>query len=187
MKPFQSVIQLPQGIIEPAHNHYVRRLSAMKSQFLDVNEVERRLKKEDLNLYEVYENTNPEKAGELQFGTSIVHPGKIGNEFFMTKGHFHSILETSEAYYCLNGRGIMMMENPEGDWQAAELTPGVLLYVPPRWAHRSINTGDQDLITYFVYPADAGHDYGTIEEKGFRKLVIEREGRVEIVDNPKWK
>jgi len=187
MKPYHSEIVLPGGVMKPAHNHYIRRLSAMKDQFLDKEEVEKILDKEDVNLYEVYENTNPEKSGELQFGTSIVHPGKVGEEYFMTKGHFHSILETSEAYYCLKGKGIMMMEDPEGNWEAADLVPGVVLYVPPRWAHRSINIGDEDLITYFVYPGDAGHDYGTIETMGFRKLVVERNEKAEIIDNPRWK
>jgi glucose-6-phosphate isomerase len=80
----------------------------------------------------------------------------------------------------------MMMETPEGEWAAVELTPGKVLYVPPRWAHRSINVGKDDLITFFIYPGDAGHDYGTIEAKGFRKLMVERDGKPTIIDNPKW-
>jgi glucose-6-phosphate isomerase len=63
----------------------------------------------------------------------------------------------------------------------------VVLYVPPNWAHRSINVGIEDLITYFVYPGHAGHDYGTIETLGFRKLMVEMGGEVKIIDNPKWK
>jgi glucose-6-phosphate isomerase len=62
-----------------------------------------------------------------------------------------------------------------------------VLYVPPRWAHRSINTGTDDLITYFVYPGDAGHNYGTIETQGFCKLVVEQDGKPAIIDNPRWK
>ncbi len=80
----------------------------------------------------------------------------------------------------------MMMETPEGEWAAEELIPGRELYVPCRWAHRSINVGNEDLITFFVYPGDAGHDYGTIETKGFRKLMVEKNGKVEIIDNPRW-
>jgi len=40
---------------------------------------------------------------------------------------------------------------------------------------------------FFAFRADAGHDYGTIEEKGFRKLVVEEYGKVAVIDNPKWK
>jgi glucose-6-phosphate isomerase len=42
------------------------------------------------------------------------------------------------------------------------------------------------LITFFVYPGNAGHDYGTIEKLGFRKLVIEGENGIEIIDNPRY-
>jgi glucose-6-phosphate isomerase len=78
------------------------------------------------------------------------------------------------------------MENPEGDWSVEELRPGRILYVPPRWAHRSVNTGSGDLVFLFVYPGNAGHDYGTIERQGFRKLVVEVDGKPQIIDNPRW-
>lgn len=72
----------------------------------------------------------------------------------------------------------MLMENPEGDWLALEMKAGETLYVPKRYAHRSINVSpDEQLITYFVFRADAGHDYGTIETKGYRKLMVERDGK----------
>jgi glucose-6-phosphate isomerase len=83
---------------------------------------------------------------------------------------------------------MMVMETPEGDWAVEELRSGRVLYVPPRWAHRSINTSqNEDLVTFFVYPGHAGHDYGTIEGQGFRKLVIEKNGQPQVVDNPHWR
>ena len=97
------------------------------------------------------------------------------------------ILDTSEIYYGLSGRGMMLMETPEGQVDWKEIGPGEALYVPGRWAHRSINTGTEPLVMFFVYRGDAGHDYGTIEEKGYRKLVVERDGRPAVIDNPKWK
>ena len=94
----------------------------------------------------------------------------------------------SEVYYCLQGQGVMVMETPEGEWAVEELRPGRVLYVPPRWAHRSVNTSsEQDLVTFFIYPGHAGHDYGTIESRGFRKLVLERDGEPRVVDNPRWR
>jgi glucose-6-phosphate isomerase len=81
----------------------------------------------------------------------------------------------------------MLMENPEGDVQVEEFVPGRAVYVPGRYAHRSINTSpDEPLITFFAFPGDAGHDYGTIETKGFRKIVVDRGGAPELVDNPRW-
>jgi glucose-6-phosphate isomerase len=167
--------------------HIRRALSSMRGQYLDAQAYAAQLNAGDALLYEVYEFLRPEVEGELLSGISIVHPGKVGEEYFMTKGHFHTIIETAEIYYCLSGHGVMVMETPEGEWSVEELTPGGVLYVPPRWAHRSVNTNpDEDLVTFFVYPAHAGHDYGTIETQGFRKLVVDRGNGPEIVDNPRW-
>ena len=74
----------------------------------------------------------------------------------MTKGHYHTVLETAEIYYTLKGQGYMVMETPEGDWAVEKLKPGSVLYVPPRWAHRSVNIGkEEDLVMFFAYPGDA--------------------------------
>lgn len=185
--PFTFSIALPGGIPSRYDHHIVRTLSSMRGQYADQSSYEAMLAREDVVLYEVYEIHRPEVPGELLHGVSIVHPGKVGDEYFMTKGHFHAVLETAEVYYCLQGEGLMVMETPEGEWAIAELRPGRVLYIPPRWAHRSVNTGKEaDLVMFFSYPAYAGHDYGTIERQGFRKLVVERGGRPCIVDNPHW-
>jgi glucose-6-phosphate isomerase len=187
MKPFTTQLNTDNGFLQNAHNHLFRRLSSMNGQYLDTPAYATLLEKDDALVYEVYENINmPKEPGELYHGSSIVHPGKVGEEYFMTKGHFHQVLDTAEVYYCVHGSGFMMMETPEGEWAAEELKPGVVLYVPPRWAHRSINVGTDDLITFFIYPGDAGHDYGTIEVQGFRKLLLDRGGKPSLIDNPRW-
>ncbi len=186
-RPFTFHITWPGAIPEPYSNHIVRRLSSMQGQYADEAGFAALLAGGDVLLYEVYEEQVPQEAGELLQGISIVHPGKVGDEYFMTKGHFHAKLATAEVYYCLAGQGLMVMETPEGEWAVSELQPGGVLYVPPRWAHRSVNTAaEADLATFFVYPADAGHDYGSIEKQGFRKLIVEQDGRPAIVDNPRW-
>jgi len=168
------------GRATPTH----RFVANMASQFLD-SEAAKALG--DTPIYDFYElNQIPETDGELKFGTSIVYPGKVGDEYFMTKGHFHTILETGEVYYCLAGKGAMLMETPEGEVSLIDMKPGEAVYVPPRWAHRSINTGSETLVTFFVFRSDAGHDYGTIEQKGYRKLVVERDGKPVMIDNPRW-
>ncbi|MFZ3387092.1 MAG: glucose-6-phosphate isomerase [Candidatus Hydromicrobium sp.] len=186
IKPFTFDIDLENCKIIDADNHIERNLSDMEGQYVDKDSYKDMIEKDDTLLYEVYEKLVTEKPGELIQGLSIVHPGKVGKEYFMTKGHFHSILETSELYLCLKGKGMMIMENPEGDWAVEELIPHKALYVPGRWAHRSVNISDTDFVTLFVYPANAGHDYATIKERGFRKIVIEENGIPTIKDNPKW-
>ncbi len=184
--PFSYTIPTPEVIPSRVDNHIRRNLSALRGQFLDQETYNQMLSTDDQLVYEVYEVRRPEVQGEMLMGVSIVHPGKVGKEFFMTKGHFHSILDTAEVYYCLRGEGYMVMETPEGDTSVEPLSPGKVLYVPPRWAHRSVCTSRQeDLVTFFIYPGNAGHDYGTIERQGFRKLVVEGESGPEIVDNPR--
>jgi glucose-6-phosphate isomerase, archaeal len=168
-------------------NHITRRLSDMKGQFWDVDAYNKILNREDTLLYEVYELLSLERAGELRHGISIIHPGLVGKEYYMTKGHFHSEIETAEVYYCLQGEGYMVMETPEGEWSVELLQPQKVLYVPPRWAHRSININlEIDLVTLFIYPGNAGHDYRSIEKQGFRKLVIFEGDAPRIIDNPRW-
>jgi glucose-6-phosphate isomerase, archaeal len=186
--PISFVIPSPSFIPDRFDNHIQRTLLALKGQFLDQEAYEQLLAEDDRLIYEVYEIKRPEVSGELLMGISIVHPGKVGREFNMTKGHFHDVLETSEMYYCLAGEGYMVMENPEGEACVEPLSPGKVLYVPPRWAHRSVCTSRQnDLVTFFVYPAHSGHDYGSIEQQGFRKLVVDSEQGIQIIDNPHWR
>ena len=185
--PFSFDLETPNFIPSQFDNHIKRHLSKMDGQYLDQAAFENKLSNDDSLLYEVYELKRPEVAGEILHGISIVHPGKVGNEYYMTKGHYHTVLETAEIYYTLKGQGYMVMETPEGDWAVEKLKPGSVLYVPPRWAHRSVNIGKkEDLAMFFAYPGDAGHNYATIETQGFRKLILEVNGKAEIVDNPRW-
>lgn len=165
----------------------VRRLSQMQDMYADEDAAKKAVADGDPVVYEFFELGAPEHPGDLAFGTSITYPGKVGREYFMTKGHFHTILDTAEVYYTLSGQGYMLTESPEGDVVLHELEPGKAVYVPKRYAHRSINTGTSPLVTFFVFRGDAGHDYGTIETKGYRKLVVEgTDGKPEVIDNPKW-
>jgi glucose-6-phosphate isomerase len=164
-----------------------RNLSQMKGMFADTAACEKTLQLGDPLVYEFYELGTPETSSALAFGSSIVYPGKVGNEYYMTKGHFHTILETAEVYYTLSGDGFMLLENPEGDSSLQSLGPGTAVYVPPRYAHRTINTGAVPLVSFFAFRGDAGHNYGAIETRGYRKLVIEGpDGKSRAIDNPKW-
>ena len=168
------------------NNHIERRLSSMQNKFSDQEAFRLMVEMGDPVIYEVYEDPRPEVVGELASGLSIVHPGRVGREYFMTKGHYHQVRDTAEIYYCLQGRGFLLMENEAGDTAVEEFSPGNVVYVAPRWAHRSINTGEQDLITFFVYPGHAGHDYAAIDARGFRKRLLDDNGLPAIVDNPEW-
>lgn len=181
---FECDFNLTDGLSKTAESTK-RYLTDMAGMFAD-DEAFEAMKDENPLIYEFYEMGAPEDAGDVAFGTSITYPGKVGDEYFMTKGHFHTVLDTAEVYYCLSGEGYMLIESPEGDWSLLDLKPGMVSYVPKRYAHRTINTGDTPLITFFAFRGDAGHNYGTIETLGYRNLVVEKDGKPKAVPNPKW-
>lgn len=187
-KPFAVSWDPGNGIMDDPDNHVQRYLSKLTGMFYDREAAEAHLEQVgDVLLYEVYEKKIPEADGEIQFCSSITHPGKIGDEYFMTKGHFHARRDTAEIYYCIHGRGFMLMETEGGEYELGEMYPGRTVYVPPCWAHRSINTGSgEPLISLAVYPGDAGHDYGSIETAGFKHVVVERNGKPQVIENPRY-
>jgi glucose-6-phosphate isomerase len=138
-------------------------------------------------VYEVYEVPQPPFEGLFSLACTVLHPGKIGREYYFTRGHFHSREPSSEVYIGLRGRGMLLLQTREGEVDHLPLEAGNVVYVPPMWAHRAVNTGKERNVFLAVYPSDAGHDYESIGRGGFAKLVIERGGRPVLIDNPLYK
>ncbi|MEM2902366.1 MAG: glucose-6-phosphate isomerase family protein [Candidatus Bathyarchaeia archaeon] len=184
-KPKLTSIRFDSGVILHATS-IKRRLSDLKTFFMEKDVVEEMLKS-GLNplIYEVYECTQPAEKGHLNFGTTILKPGKIGKEFYLTKGHYHLKDESSEVYLGFKGEGLILLQSKTGETKVTSIGPGKVVYVPPKWGHRTVNVGNEELVFFFTYPADAGHDYETVEKSGFLKLVVEKNGRPEVVDNPR--
>jgi glucose-6-phosphate isomerase len=134
--------------------------------------------KPDTVIYEVYE---AEKTGNISMALTILKPGKVGKEYHMTKGHFHEEPEAGEIYFCLKGKGVIIMQTRDGQTDEIWLEPGTAASIPPAWAHRTVNVGKEDFIMLAIYPATAGHDYAAIEKKGFVKRVVEEKGKPKII------
>jgi glucose-6-phosphate isomerase len=135
----------------------------------------------DFPVYEVIGYRKEES--DLAFGTTIMFPGRVGDEFFMTRGHFHSRRDRGEAYYTQSGEGVLLLQSRAGESRTVEMLPGVCAFIPPDWAHRSINTGSEKLVFTWFCATDAGHEYGEILERGMRMLVIDDGGRPKVVPN----
>jgi len=128
----------------------------------------------DTVVYRVEESRVGTGPGALIFGTSTVFPGRVGAEYALTKGHLHHQADREEIYYCISGRGVMLMDSLDGASDVIELTPNVAVHVPGRWIHRSVNVGNEPLVTLFVYNEDAGQDYDIITAAGgMRQLVVD--------------
>jgi glucose-6-phosphate isomerase, archaeal len=127
-------------------------------------------------VYWVDDHRYQEGPGSLIVGTSTLLPGRVGAEFALTRGHLHEVADRAELYYCLSGRGVMLLETVEGDSEAIELTPGKAVDVPGHWIHRSVNVGDEPFVTLFCYAADAGQDYAIIGDAGGMKNLVVADG-----------
>ena len=126
---------------------------------------------------------NPGVAGGLFWGVTAIEPGKVGDEYFMTHGHFHADRTRAEYYGTVSGQGMLIrMDESRKTW-GEEMSPGSLHYIAGRHAHRVANTGDEPLIFWACWPSDAGYDYSTIAERGFGSRLISKEGRPEFVPN----
>ena len=159
----------------------------MASMYADGDEAARILAAEgDRLIYEVQGVELPEEEGQIPHCTTRITPGRIGVEYHMTKGHYHARREQGEVYFGLSGRGCLVMQTETGETSVLEMVAGSAAYVPPYWAHRTVNVGDEDFVFFSVWEARAGHDYGTIERDGFRKLVVMRDGKPVVIDNPKY-
>ncbi len=178
------------GVLTGATAHYRKTLRDLEGVFSDDQAFARRLAAAPGEVvYDVYEVQRSQAPGDLIFGTSILEPGVVGSEFHMTRGHLHALVDRVETYYCLRGTGVLLLESVPGGIETIELRPGVVAYVPPARIHRSVNTGNERLITLFCYPADAGHDYEIVHAaNGMRSLVVRAPGGGwALVDNPRYR
>ena len=177
INPFTVNIDLAENVMLEPDIRNVRNASMMRGYYKNNAALEKIIKEGNDPLhYETYERHVPEEYGHLLFCVSKVQPGLVGEEYFMTKGHYHTQMNTAEVYFCLQGQGYMIMKTRDGDFNAQRMTRGAMVYVPPYWAHRSVNTGSEPLTMFCVWPGDSGHNYGDIEKEGFPKRVFKRDG-----------
>ncbi len=154
----------------------VRTLADLAGIFAD--EQARRSMPQEQPVYRVQSYTPVEEGvnGGLFWGVTFLYPGRVGDEYFMTKGHFHTIRNRAEYYVTVNGFGALILMEEDGSTRLDWMMPGTVHYIPGHTAHRVANTGSTTLSFLACWPSDAGHDYGVIAEHGFG-------GRVMCVNN----
>ena len=119
----------------------------------------------------------------LFFGTSTIFPGKVGKEYFMTKGHFHQQSDRAEFYWGVKGKGILILMDRKRNTWAEEVYPGSLHYISDNIAHRLANTGAEELVVGACWPSDAGHDYEEIAKNGFSARLVEVNEKPVLISN----
>lgn len=151
------------------------RLSDLKNVF--ESEQARAVLRQDTIVYETasYFPVKEGCTGGLFFGITTIYPGQVGNEYFMTRGHFHALPDRGEYYWCISGKGSLLLMNRERETRMEEMTVGSLHYIPGHTAHRVANTGKEPLCFGACWPADAGYDYESIAKHGFFARLVNKD------------
>jgi len=124
----------------------------------------------------------PGTEGGLLWGVTVLQPGKVGDEYFMTHGHLHAKRSRAEFYGTVSGNGMLIQMNADRKTWGEVMTPGSLHYVCGENAHRIANTGDAPLVVWACWPSDAGYDYAPIAERGFAARLEQRDGKPVFIE-----
>lgn len=124
---------------------------------------------------------------------TILTPGKNGNEFNKTYGHFHNF-QGVEVYHVVYGQGVLLMQRNDEQSEAKEvrvtsLRGGMVVEVPSGYGHCLVNIGKTYLITVDNSPNDPKADnYKPVKEKhGFAYYIVDKKGEVGFEPNPNYK
>lgn len=121
-------------------------------------------------------------TGAVLWGNTTLYSGKVGREYFMTRGHRHLKRTHGELVVCVSGRGALLLMNEERETFMEELRPGSTHYIQGHNAHRTVNTeAKEPLVFLCAWPADCGHDYEEILQSGFSRLLLDVAGQPGLV------
>lgn len=188
--PVRCVVDISSGALSGGTGRYEKRLSDLAGIYGDEAAFRAKLASESDRVVYFVEDLRPSaRPGDLIFGVTRMAPGKVGEEYFVTRGHIHALANRPEIYYGESGQGLMLLESPEGESRIVEIAPKAVCYVPPYWIHRSVNVGAEDLVMTFAYPADSGQDYDIIARSGGmrERIVDDGKGGWTAVPNPNWR
>jgi glucose-6-phosphate isomerase, archaeal len=189
-EPGTCVVDIASGELTGATNRYAKTLADLAGVYEDEAAYRAMLEKmAGTVVYEVTSYTPSNDAGDMIIGVTRMLPGKIGREFFVTRGHIHARANRPEMYYGESGRGVLLLESPGGDIRTVAFGPRSVCYVPPFWIHRTVNVGPDPLVMTFAYPADSGQDYDIIVKSGGMRsrVVDDGKGGWTVADNAAYR
>lgn len=137
----------------------------------------------DTPVYDVYSHLPVAEgvAGGLYFGLTQIYPGQVGQEYFMTKGHYHQQTDRAEYYWGIAGEGLLILMDEQRNTWAERMYPGSIHYIPGGVAHRVANCTERMLSFAACWPSDAGHNYHAIATDGFSARLLEVDGIPQLV------
>lgn len=145
------------------------------------------------------------RGGTDMRNITVWEPGKVGDEYIKTYGHYH-IGQLDETYWLLLGEGVLLQQKlvevdgtPQADqveeFRAVQLEAGQSAYMPPGYGHLVANVGGTYMVTADDSPVNFGDkdpvsmpghaDYEMVKKmRGFAYYVVERNGKPALIKNP---
>lgn len=158
-----------------------RTIAGLKGYFQD--EAARTSMDQEFIVYRVqaFEPQPEGTPGAVCCATTFLEPGLVGDEYFLTRGHFHVNEDRPEMEVTVSGQGFLVLMTEDRQTRVEEMRPGSVHHVPPRTAHRVANTGAEPLVFVSYWASETGHDYATIAERGFGARVRRVDGIPQLV------
>lgn len=147
------------------HKSRKRRFKDVAKWYSDKKAVEKELKKNKNNV--IYE-TFTEEDSPMDLTLTVIHPGTIGKEYYMTKGHIHGA-NNPEFYILLEGNGKLLIQS-RSEVKVITLKKGKITLIPKGYAHRLINPGRKKLKVLTIYSENSRPNYNVkFKKRFFRK------------------
>lgn len=162
------ILDFGSGVIDPSAHTSARRIGDLAGLFVD--EEARSGMDPETVVYKTYGCPGDMEGEQLLYGTTVLMPGTVGDEFFMTRGHFHTHPLRGELCLTLRGTGILLLMDRAGKTDRVTMKEGALYNIPPDLAHRVVNTGSVPLIFFVSWMSDCGHDYESSQRLGFERV-----------------
>jgi glucose-6-phosphate isomerase len=147
---------------------------------LDIRDLKKNCNKKNIRLKDMkdsYRNPNVKgnpliytvyikNLGGFKQGLTVIEPGTINKEFYMTRGHRH-IKPEDEIYILVNGTGKLILQTKKA--KIFNLGKNRVYFISSKSGHRLVNTGRKKLEILAFYPKNAGHNYNIKFKKRFFK------------------
>jgi glucose-6-phosphate isomerase len=148
----------------------VRRVSDLQDYYQDKTAVGDLLAAGDPEIYQFWSVEYAGGGAGLSYGVTTIQPGKVGREFYMTKGHYHAG-PGDEIYLALSGHGSVLLRNQSGQVKTYVLKPGKMVYIDEGWGHRTVNDGTEPLMFVSIWAPGIEHDYERVLREGYPTLA----------------
>ncbi|KKS44036.1 MAG: Glucose-6-phosphate isomerase [Candidatus Azambacteria bacterium GW2011_GWA2_42_9] len=124
------------------------------------------------------------KAVGLRYDLTLIPPGKIGDEFVKTAGHYH--LPYPEAYEVLLGQAYFLIQSESAVF-LVEAGPGEKFIIPPGFGHNTINVFNEPLLMANWISEKAEYDYEPYKNlHGASYYFLKNNDLIDIIKNPNY-